>query len=108
MWVTSPKTQAPPIKTITKVQNYMKECISNVEKLFKESLELLKFSKLKEEELKQKMANKDNQIRFWENANEEIESRLNEIKVSFSGDLPRICDKTSVFRNINKNFNVIY
>lgn len=37
-------------------------------------------------------------------------SRLNEIKVSFSGDLPRICDKTSVFRNINKinGTNTVY
>ena len=37
-------------------------------------------------------------------------SRLNEIKVSFSGDLPRICDKTSVFRNINKikGTNIVY
>jgi hypothetical protein len=75
------KGEKKKIKTITKVQSYMKECISNVEKLFKESLELLKISKLKEEELKQKMVSKDNQIKFWENANEEIESRLNEINL---------------------------
>jgi hypothetical protein len=75
------KEEKDKIKVISKVQNYMKDSILKVDKIFKESLEMLKFSQLKEEELKQKILEKEKQNQFWEKTNEEIEMKLNEMDI---------------------------
>jgi DNA repair exonuclease SbcCD ATPase subunit len=67
------------IKVITKVQNYMKDSIGKVEQIFKESLDLLKFAQLREEELKNKIKEKEKQNKFWEKTNEDIEQKMTEI-----------------------------
>lgn len=66
------------IKVISKVQHYVQQGISRVEDIFRESLQMLKLAQLKEEELKNKLAEQEKQNRFWEEANEVIEAKLNE------------------------------
>jgi chromosome segregation ATPase len=81
----------------------MKECISKVDKIFGESLEMLRFSQLKEEELKQKVMEKDKQIEFWVSTNEDVEFKLTEMdakKIELENELREI--KTNNIRTEKK------
>lgn len=66
------------IKMISKVQKYVQQGLGRVEGIFRETLELLRFAQLKEEDLKHKLSEQEKQNRFWERTNEEIEAKLDE------------------------------
>lgn len=66
------------IQTISKVQKYVQEGLARMENIFRESLELIKLARLSEEDLRNKLSEQEQQNRFWERTNEQIEAKLDE------------------------------